>query len=377
MPEIDHVGKLVQQSGHRKMNAIGRRAVDELEAVRRAAHGQRPVERQRVRRAAAIAFRRDDRQLARAVRARPRDARGPARSSRRRWRGGCASDWRAKASRALRGARHFDLALCHWWPAQDHEPVAKRIGTARTVQRHRARPGDQFYPLLRRPAARPLIVRWIARCVRTSVCARAIAAQQLDLEVIERIEVRKAVADASRERRIVVEQRRLLRDREEVRDRAARARRAMRAKIASRTACVGHELGVSRRDGEIGLREHHRPCSTASLRKNGQRACMSASSAMPSRRGRASHASTAMPKPYQPGQHQPALAPAEHPRDRAQVLDPRRRRARRRPAADLELGDLGDRRRRAEVVDETPASRTRARGTRRAHARDSASIVAK
>ena len=27
----------------------------------------------------------------------------------------------------------------------------------------------RFYPLLRRPAASPLIVRWIARCVRTSV----------------------------------------------------------------------------------------------------------------------------------------------------------------------------------------------------------------
>ena len=54
--------------------------------------------------------------------------------------------------------------------------------------------------------------------------ARTIAAQELDLEVIERIEVRKAVADASRKRRIVVEQRRLLRDREEVRDRAGMLR---------------------------------------------------------------------------------------------------------------------------------------------------------
>ena len=42
------------------MNAIGGRAVDELEAVRRTAHGQRAIERQRVRRAAAVALGRDD-----------------------------------------------------------------------------------------------------------------------------------------------------------------------------------------------------------------------------------------------------------------------------------------------------------------------------
>ena len=44
--------------------------------------------------------------------------------------------------------------------------------------------------------------------------------QQLDLQVVERIEIRKAVADAPREGRIVVEQRRLPRDREHVPDRA-------------------------------------------------------------------------------------------------------------------------------------------------------------
>ena len=66
------------------------------------------------------------------------------------------------------------------------------------------------------------------------------------------------------------------------------------------------------------------------------------------------------------GQHQAALAPAEHPRNRAQVLDARRRRARRRPAADVELGDLGDRRGRAEIGSRTPAFRRRARDRLRA-----------
>ena len=48
-------------------------------------------------------------------------------------------------------------------------------------------------------------------------------------------------------------------------------------------------------------------------------------------------------------QHQPALSPAEYPGNRPQVFDARRRGSRRRTAADVELGDLGDRRRRAEV----------------------------
>ena len=55
-----HVRQLVEQAGHREMHAVGRRAVDEQETVGRAAHGQRPIERQRVGRAAAVALGRDD-----------------------------------------------------------------------------------------------------------------------------------------------------------------------------------------------------------------------------------------------------------------------------------------------------------------------------
>src|SRR6476620_2979948 len=179
------------------------------------------------------------------VRAPPRGARGPARSSRRRWRGGCASDRRAKASRALRGARHFDLALCHWWPAQDHEPVAKRMNGP-TVQRPRET--ATVLAAVAEAGCEP-VDRQVYRTLRTHIGrACTIAAQELDLEVIERIEVRKAVADASRKRRIVVEQRRLLRDREEVRDRAGMlVADAAEDRVAYRL--VGHELGVSRRDG--------------------------------------------------------------------------------------------------------------------------------
>ena len=51
---------MLEQSGDGEMDAIGRSAVDEQEAVGRAPHGQRAIERQRVRRAAAVALRRDD-----------------------------------------------------------------------------------------------------------------------------------------------------------------------------------------------------------------------------------------------------------------------------------------------------------------------------
>ena len=46
------------------------------------------------------------------------------------------------------------------------------------------------------------------------------AAQELDLQVVERIEIGKAVSNAPREDRIIVEKRRLSRDSERVPDRA-------------------------------------------------------------------------------------------------------------------------------------------------------------
>ena len=59
-----------------------------------------------------------------------------------------------------------------------------------------------------------------------------------------------------------------------------------------------------------------------------------------------------MPGAVPAGHHQPALRPPEHPRDRPQVLDRVGLLARRRSAADVELGDLVDRGDRAEEVDE-------------------------
>ena len=148
-------------------------------------------------------------------------------------------------------------------------------------------------PLLRRPAASPLIVRWIARSRALVGLPAAIAAQQLDLQVVQRVEVGKAVADAARERRIVVEQRRLPRDREHVRDRARvlggdaredRARAARRRRRARRSAT--RSRGRSWRAPW--------PCSTARCgRTASARASRSAARALSAPPGcSASHAST-------------------------------------------------------------------------------------
>ena len=63
-------------------------------------------------------------------------------------------------------------------------------------------------------------------------------------------------------------------------------------------------------------------------------------------------ASTAEPKPYQPGQHGPRLSPGEYPRDGAQILDAAAGGAGRGPAADVEACDLGDRGRGMEILGE-------------------------
>src|SRR5574337_2083879 len=68
---------------------------------------------------------------------------------------------------------------------------------------------------------REAVDRQVDRALRAQIgLARAVAAQELDLQVIERIEIRKAVANAARKRRVLFEQRLLSGDREIVRARA-------------------------------------------------------------------------------------------------------------------------------------------------------------
>jgi hypothetical protein len=56
----DHIRQFVEHPGDRQMHAVGRRAVDVIEAVGRALQGKGAIERQGVAGAAAIAFGRDD-----------------------------------------------------------------------------------------------------------------------------------------------------------------------------------------------------------------------------------------------------------------------------------------------------------------------------
>jgi hypothetical protein len=60
-PGHDDVGQRLEQTGDGEVHAVGRRAVDEQEAVGGTAHRERTVERERVGSAAAVALRRDHR----------------------------------------------------------------------------------------------------------------------------------------------------------------------------------------------------------------------------------------------------------------------------------------------------------------------------
>ncbi|SOT40155.1 hypothetical protein F01_260221 [Burkholderia cenocepacia] len=189
--------------------------------------------------------------------------------------------------------------------------------------------------------------------------ARAVTLDQLDLQVIQRIEIREAVLDRAREQRVGREAAFVPGDFRERLRRAFPFRDDPFEHVLAQLA-VGHELRITRRDREIGLREHHvhvrqqvreeRPGLVHLLQqRDALRAFGGVRRAVEIRAHRAAEAVPA-------GQQQPALAPREAPRNRAQILDLALLRvlqlARRRPAADVQLGDLGDRRRREEVVGE-------------------------
>src|ERR1700681_2318333 len=80
--------------------------------------------------------------------------------------------------------------------------------------------------------------------------ARAIATQQLDLEVIERIEIGEAIANASRQRRIVVKERRLAGNRVHQFDGPPMLRGNSRKNLVPCRA-VRNKIGVARRYGEV------------------------------------------------------------------------------------------------------------------------------
>jgi hypothetical protein len=165
----------------------------------------------------------------------------------------------------------------------------------------------------------------------------AVAAQQLDLHVVERVEVGEAVADRALEQRVGVEQFGLAGDLQQRVDRGLCSAR-MRGRSPARSGVLD-QLGVAAGDGEVGSWPAPCPCSTAGCGRRATRgSCLQQRQAVVRARGEegAHRAAEAVPA----RQHQAALRPAEHPRNRAQVLDGGALLARGRAAADVERGDL-------------------------------------
>ena len=101
-------------------------------------------------------------------------------------------------------------------------------------------------------------------------------------------------------------------------------------------ALVLDELGVTRGEAHVGFRQHHLHVGE---RRGEQRPALGHLSEQCFVLERGERVADAVPA----GQHHPRLRPAEHPGDRAQILDPVGLGAARRAAADLQAGDLGDR----------------------------------
>ena len=205
-----------------------------------------------------------------------------------------------------------------------------------------------------------------ARCSsgRAASCRPRDTAQQVDLQVGDRVEVGVAHAECSLQDRGVVEQLTLAGDRQQLLQPCVRARRGSTSN--SRLQLVGHQRRhVVRRDLQVGLGQchldvgHERPEEVPLLVHLGEHVGQAGLAC-----GRQA-GSDAEPT----GHDLTRLRPAEHPRDRPQPLDaaagdgpPRR------PRADVQRAELLDRGRGEEVVGQVGvvdqpavASRTRRR----------------
>ena len=138
---------------------------------------------------------------------------------------------------------------------------------------------------------------------------------------------------------------------------------------------VDHErLGVATPDREVGLGQHH--AHVVEHRPEERPAGVHRPQRRRRRSSPAANDSNAEPDAVPARQDEPALGPAEHPRDRPQVLDPVGLLARRRPAADVERGDLADRRDLPEELDEPWVASTRSRYERERQRRTATIIAA-
>ena len=111
-------------------------------------------------------------------------------------------------------------------------------------------------PLLRSPAAMPLIVRWMPRTTRSSASPGPVPLQQFDLQMVERIEIGKAVADGARQQRVGLKQRALARYGQQHGNRGLPLLAQAREDLLPQRRVLD-QLGVARGDGDVALGQHH------------------------------------------------------------------------------------------------------------------------
>ena len=198
----------------------------------------------------------------------------------------------------------------------------------------------------------PLMVSRIARLVFSSCLTSPEAAQRLHLQVVERIDVGRAVAEAARQRRVGFQQLALTGDRQQIALPSAASPPECGRRCCSRNSCVRHQFGVARGDVDVGSWPAACPCWTAAPGRTASRGTSPAAVPAPRSPRRCTSCSTAVPNPYQPGSMMRASDQlntqgiARRSSMRSDLL------ARSRPAAHVQIRDLGDRRRGAEECDE-------------------------
>ena len=86
--------------------------------------------------------------------------------------------------------------------------------------------------------------------------ARPVPAQELDLQVVERVHVREAVADRATQELVIGQEVFLLFDGQQVLPRPLELAADGRKDFLAQSH-IGHEFGITRGDAQIGLGHHH------------------------------------------------------------------------------------------------------------------------
>ena len=167
------------------------------------------------------------------------------------------------------------------------------------------------------------MVSWMPRSTRSSAALRAVPLQKFDLHMVQRIEIRKAVADRALEQRVALQQRSCPMIVKQRVDRVVPLPCESGPKICLPQRRVRRPVRRSVRRWRCCSSPAPCPCSTAASGRTAIPDTWPAGTAMPVvrmlREPGLHRGAEAVPA----RQHQPALRPAEHPGNRAQILDAR------------------------------------------------------